>query len=276
MSNHFCPYCGAPVAGPNAHFCANCGKALSSGINNIPQMKKEAINISLEGKEQTSAGTEAVSMESEEKPVVDSHFPDIAPEGAEQQGSTPVIKEQTGLQPKLEVSGRSSSQQNKDDGFSDSSFSGMYFSFNGRLNRARYFWRLLVVAGIYIALTVGSTIIVHLDDAIGGLGFLGVPVGLAMVAAGFGVMIAVISLQIRRMQDMGWKPGVVYSYVSVSILWGLAAPFILASVLSDPFSGPSPILSFINLFFLGVNLALWFKKGDKGPNAYGPDPLEDK
>jgi len=51
MSNHFCPYCGAPIAGPNAHFCGNCGKALPAGMNDIPQMKKEADKISPEVKE---------------------------------------------------------------------------------------------------------------------------------------------------------------------------------------------------------------------------------
>ena len=50
-SQNFCPYCGAPVANPQAHFCGNCGKALPAGMNDIPQMKKDADKISPEVKE---------------------------------------------------------------------------------------------------------------------------------------------------------------------------------------------------------------------------------
>ena len=80
-SQNFCPYCGAPVANPQAHFCGNCGKALPAGMNDIPQMKKDADKISPEVKEtpaslvkeDASAATESapgIPVEPEIKPAV--------------------------------------------------------------------------------------------------------------------------------------------------------------------------------------------------------------
>ena len=234
MSNHFCPYCGAPVAGPNAHFCGNCGKALPAGMNDIPQMKKEADKISPEVKEtpaspvkeDASAATESapgIPAEPENKPAVqenaevqkkpaaeahtESHFPDIAPEGAEPQqpASNPVIKEHTGPLPKPEIPYTPAFKHNKDDGFSDPSFRGMYFSFHGRLNRKRYFWRSVAISGLVIAGIVGAVILAGIVEGLGdGMEFLMIPAIIGLVALWLGALVSGISLQIRRMQDLVW------------------------------------------------------------------------
>lgn len=249
MSNHFCPYCGAPVAGPNAHFCGNCGKALPAGMNDIPQMKKEADKISPEVKEtpaspvkeDASAATESapgIPAEPENKPAVqenaevqkkpaaeahtESHFPDIAPEGAEPQqpASNPVIKEHTGPLPKPEIPYTPAFKHNKDDGFSDPSFRGMYFSFHGRLNRKRYFWRSVAISGLALAGIVGAVILAGIVEGLGdGMEFLMIPAIIGLVVLWLGALISGVSLQIRRMQDLGWAPGVVYGYVAATIAW---------------------------------------------------------
>ena len=302
MSNHFCPYCGAPVAGLNAHFCGNCGKALPAGMNDIPQMKKEADKISPEVKgtpaspvkEDASAATESapgIPAEPENKPAVqenaevqkkpaaeahtESHFPDIAPEGAEPQqpASNPVIKEHTGPLPQPEIPYTPAFKHSKDDGFSDPSLRGMYFSFHGRLNSKRYFWRALTVWAVFLATGVGSIIAIGLFESLG-LEFLMIPIILGMVILWIGGMIAGISLQIRRMQDLGWRRGAIYGYVAAVIAWIFIEPLFSEVVKSDPDSIWSMLLLLLGLFFFIVGLVFLFKKGTEGPNTYGPDPLE--
>ena len=304
MSNHFCPYCGAPVAGPNAHFCGNCGKALPAGMNDIPQMKKEADKISPEVKEtpaspvkeDASAATESapgIPAEPENKPAVqenaevqkkpaaeahtESHFPDIAPEGAEPQqpASNPVIKEHTGPLPKPEIPYTPAFKHNKDDGFSDPSFRGMYFSFHGRLNRKRYFWRSVAISGLVIAGIVGAVILAGIVEGLGdGMEFLMIPAIIGLVALWLGALVSGISLQIRRVQDLGWAAGAVYGYVAATIAWVFIEPLLSAGAEADPFGVWGILRGAGVLFFLIVGLILWFKKGTDGPNVYGPDPLE--
>lgn len=303
-SQNFCPYCGAPIASPQAHFCGNCGKALPAGMNDIPQMKKEADKISPEVKEtpaspvkeDASAATESapgIPAEPENNPAVqenaevqkkpaseahtESHFPDIAPEGAEPQqpASNPVIKEHTGPLPQPEIPYTSAYKHNKDDGFSDPSFRGMFFSFHGRLNRKRYFWRSVTIFGLILAGIVGAVIFFGMVEAMGeGMEFLMIPVILGLSALWIGSLISGISLQIRRMQDLGWAPGAVYGYVAASIAWAFIDPLLSAGAAANPL-GIWGLLQISGcLFFLVVGLILWFKKGTEGPNAYGPDPLE--
>lgn len=304
MSNHFCPYCGAPVAGPNAHFCGNCGKALPAGMNDIPQMKKEADKISPEVKEtpaspvkeDASVATESApgipvepenklavqeNAEVQKKPAAEahteSHFPDIAPEGAEPQqpASNPVIKEHTGPLPQPEIPYTPAFKHNKDDGFSDPSFRGMYFSFHGRLNRKRYFWRSVTIFGLILAGIVGAVIFVGIVEAMGeGMEFLMIPAIIGLMALWLGAVISGVSLQIRRMQDLGWAPGAVYGYVAATIAWAFIEPLLSAGAEADPFGVWGILRGAGVLFFLIVGLILWFKKGTDGPNAYGPDPLE--
>ena len=205
----------------------------------------------------------------------ESHFPDIAPEGAEPQqpASNPVIKEHTGPLPQPEIPYTSAYKHNKDDGFSNPSLRGMYFSFHGRLNRKRYFWRALTVWAVFLATGVGSIIAIGLFESLG-LEFLMIPISLGMVILWIGGMIAGISLQIRRMQDLGWRRGAIYGYVAAVIAWIFIEPLFSEVVKSDPDSIWSMLLLLLGLFFFIVGLVFLFKKGTEGPNTYGPDPLE--
>ena len=49
--------------------------------------------------------------------------------------------------------------------------------------------------------------------------FLMIPVVLGLVVLWMGSLISGVSLQIRRMQDLGWAPGAVYGYVAATIAW---------------------------------------------------------
>ena len=302
MSNHFCPYCGAPVAGPNAHFCGNCGKALPAGMNVISPVKPEETKVSPKEIHTAAKGTKApadavkeevpatvekqeVPVKSETQPAIPStpektsSFPDIAPEGAEEQTPAPmqtpapVIKEHTGPLPQPEIPYTPAFKHSKDDGFSDPSLRGMYFSFHGRVNRKRYFWRALTVWAVFLAAGVGSIIAIGLFESLG-LEFLMIPIILGRVILWIGGMIAGISLQIRRMQDLGWRRGAIYGYVAAVIAWIFIEPLFSEVVKSDPDSIWSMLLLLLGLFLFIVGLVFLFKKGTKGPNTYGPDPLE--
>lgn len=299
MAQMHCPNCGAPIMDPNAHFCGNCGRALPAGMNPVSQMKPKENKASVEGKpdpeikatpapatpvkEAAAAAVEKpeARAEKETQPVVPtepkkvSTFPDIAPEGTESPDPAPVMKEHTGPLPQPEIPYTSAYKHNKDDGFSDPSFRGMFFSFHGRLNRKRYFWRSVTIFGLILAGIVGAVIFFGMVEAMGeGMEFLMIPVILGLAALWIGSLISGISLQIRRMQDLGWAPGAVYGYVAASIAWAFIDPLLSAGAEANPL-GIWGLLQISGcLFFLVVGLILWFKKGTEGPNAYGPDPLE--
>jgi uncharacterized membrane protein YhaH (DUF805 family) len=116
------------------------------------------------------------------------------------------------------------------------------FSMEGRYNRAKYFW-------ITLAITVLGPIVI-LGPLIA---FSGSPADpdTASVVGIFGLtgyigIFAVSAFQVvKRLHDLG-RPG--YHY------WLLVIPF-------------------YNIYF---SLVLLFKKGTKGQNEYGPDPLAGK
>jgi uncharacterized membrane protein YhaH (DUF805 family) len=112
------------------------------------------------------------------------------------------------------------------------------FSMEGRLNRAKYFWRTLVIS-------IGSNMAAFLAGILLG-GIMGknaepaaLIVGYILVLAG-GVMIAFEA--VKRLHDLD-RPGAHY--------WLLLIPF-------------------YNIY---LGLLLLFKKGTSGPNQYGDDPL---
>ena len=301
MSNHFCPYCGAPVAGPNAHFCGNCGRALPAGMNPVSQMKPKENKASVEGKpdpeiKATPAPAPATPVkeaaavekpearaEKETQPVVPtepkkvSTFPDIAPEGTESPDPAPVMKEHTGPLPQPEIPYTPAFKHNKDDGFSDPSFRGMYFSFHGRLNRKRYFWRSVVIAAICIGCMIGAGFVLGIGTAVEDMGFLVIPACLALIIVGIASMVSGVSLMIRRMQDLGWSRGVVYGYAAVSIIWNILNFLLDQDVVEGTDWGMTAgfFVLFSGLFFAVINVIIVCKKGTTGPNQYGPDPLDE-
>lgn len=123
-------------------------------------------------------------------------------------------------------------------------FFEMYLSFNGRLNRSRYFLYGLTV-GIIIALAYVISIIVMVDPpTVGTYITLVIYISILIICS-----ISGTSLSIRRLHDLdktGWL------------------------VLIELFS-LIPVLRIISAIF---SLYLLFAPGTKGPNQYGNDPLD--
>ena len=122
-----------------------------------------------------------------------------------------------------------------------------FLAFTGRLNRMRYFKRILGLCGLDVLFILLP--IIMLGASLNGDSILGVIMSLGtMFAAYCGMGIAFlfiggISLNMRRIHDLG-----------MAEYW--------ITLLSLPF---------VNLFF---SLYLLFAKGTDGDNQYGPDPLK--
>lgn len=122
-----------------------------------------------------------------------------------------------------------------------------FLAFTGRLNRMRYFKRLLGLCGLAILFILIPVIM--LGASLNGDSILGIIMSLGtMFAAYCGMGIAFlfiggISLNMRRIHDLG-----------MAEYW--------ITLLSLPL---------VNLFF---SLYLLFAKGTDGDNQYGPDPLQ--
>lgn len=127
----------------------------------------------------------------------------------------------------------------KTEGFIENqqSLKELFFTYEGRLNRKRYFLRGLVIG------LVGAVLIYLMTVA-------AVSTENVLVAFADFVIYAIIAvssfmLSIRRLHDMG-KPG-----------WWVLILFV-------------PVVGVI------LSLVMLFKKGTEGPNEYGPDPLAGK
>ena len=118
-----------------------------------------------------------------------------------------------------------------------------FFRQDGRLNRLRYFKRMLVVGIVssLLNILIGSTL---------------------------GTLITLYPqycLVLRRLHDLGKDN----TLALVTIGMGIFTAFI-------PFMDSEsilPLLMILGLIGLVIGLYLLFKKGDEGPNQYGPDPL---
>jgi uncharacterized membrane protein YhaH (DUF805 family) len=134
-----------------------------------------------------------------------------------------------------------------------------YADFTGRARRKEYwlFVLLCVVAGMVAGFIDG---ILGLSGLIGGLyGLFGFVVGLAL-------LVPSVAVAVRRLHDTsrsGWwlLIGIVPYLASVLIL--LSGNIVLAGMLSMVALGAGLVL-----------LVFMILEGTKGPNSYGPDPLE--
>lgn len=135
----------------------------------------------------------------------------------------------------------------------------LLFSFDGRINRAK--WWLAVL--IYVIAAIVVTIIASIVTAI-------VPiVGIVLfVIYGIVALISGIAVGVKRLHDRG-KSG----------LW-LLVFYLVPGALSGigMFSGSEAIYMLLSL--IGTGISIWMLvelgclRGTVGPNEYGPDPLE--
>ena len=134
-----------------------------------------------------------------------------------------------------------------------------YAEFSGRSRRKEYwmFVLLMVVLGFVAGVIEGA---LGLTGMVGGLyGPLSLLIGLVLLVPG-------IAVGVRRLHDTnrsGWWlliPGIPYLLTAVLFASG---NLVLAGILS--------IVALIGAIIL---LVLFVLEGTKGPNKYGPDPLE--
>ena len=108
------------------------------------------------------------------------------------------------------------------------------FSFQGRANRAWFFWHSVLDD---FAVLTAAILLVVLGIAAGPL--VALPMVGVMVAAGW----AATAIAVKRLHDLG-RPG-----------WHILG-------------------TMVPIYNIWLGCELLFRKGDVGPNEYGPDPLE--
>jgi uncharacterized membrane protein YhaH (DUF805 family) len=137
-------------------------------------------------------------------------------------------------------------------------FVNLLFSYEGRINRAK-FW-LAVLAYVVISIVLGILLIVpYLGWLLAGVGYI------AMIVSG-------IFVGIKRLHDRN-KPGwwLVIFYVVPSILSGIGA------YMTFDAGEQTPVAMLLSLVSLAISLWAFVElgclRGTVGPNQYGPDPI---
>ena len=149
---------------------------------------------------------------------------------------------------------------------------GLLFSYQGRINRAKYWTAVLIYLAISIVIAavgfimLGNSILELADDAADD----GVIVGLLSKGIGFFLLVLVIYIPlvvssvfvgIKRLHDRD-KSG-----------WWLLVFYLLPTVLNE-LSGISSLLAFVSVAItIWAIVELGCLRGTQGPNKYGPDPL---
>lgn len=138
---------------------------------------------------------------------------------------------------------------------------GLLFSYDGRINRGK-FW-LAVLAYVIISIILGFLLIIpFLGWLLAGIGYI------AMIVSG-------VFVAIKRLHDRD-KPGwwVAVFYVVPMILSGVGGYMSYQAILADETSSAGTLLSLISLAIsLWAFVELGCLRGTVGPNQYGPDPI---
>jgi uncharacterized membrane protein YhaH (DUF805 family) len=143
----------------------------------------------------------------------------------------------------------------------------LLFSFEGRINRAKYWLAVLIyfVAAIVLALLGFMA-----DQIIGGVGLLYGIVGTVVYVA---LLVSGIAVGIKRLHDRaksGWWLLAFYVLPTLIMLIGTLLSWGVGSmVISGLFSLIALAISIWAFVELGC------LRGTVGPNRYGPDPLTD-
>ena len=141
-----------------------------------------------------------------------------------------------------------------------------YFKFDGRSRRSEYWWFILLT---------------HILSIIGNIPIIGWIIG---IIGGLAVIIPGISITTRRLHDIGrsgwWQ--LVYWVVTIVVWIVLISAFVAGfAVLENErhwFAGLLFLLSTAASIGAIALIAVWViwlvRKGDLGPNKYGPDPRQ--
>ena len=150
-----------------------------------------------------------------------------------------------------------------------------YATFSGRSTRAESWWWAL-----FTYLT--SIILVVVDTATGTIGMFG-DSGLLGQLFEVAILVPTLALGARRLHDInrtGWWLFLVLGFFPMAAIGGgilLVSFFLLDNLLILTVLGFTMVIGFGILGIIGIIvLIVWaIKRGDKGPNKYGPDPRQD-
>jgi len=160
-----------------------------------------------------------------------------------------------------------------------------FFSFQGRINRAKLWLFIPIMIGIYIvyfilfSILFGSSLVAMLKGGATGLAAGGASIGAGMLLTcllSIAIIGASIALTVKRLHDR--DKGAVW----LLVFWLL--PFILniAAVINrlaamSAGEEASPVLGVLSLISFAISIwafvELYCLRGTVGDNRYGPDPL---
>lgn len=150
---------------------------------------------------------------------------------------------------------------------------GIYENFlrrDGRLNRLRYFKRIVLI-GI-IDIIIGAVIGAVASDDFGQLSTMGDILN-KIVAIIF--LIPQFCLMVRRLQDMNKGNTLAYLNVILGVVSLFLLEHMVASISSgEPLMVESTIAGVCLIAQVVISLYMLFCPGTKGDNDYGSDPLE--
>lgn len=120
---------------------------------------------------------------------------------------------------------------------------------NGRINRSEYFIRTFLLAITFSVSFIGASTLYAM----------GMPIP-AVVVGAFALWVywRIIMAYVKRLHDLGWNGWL--SVLVVACQFNFLVKSEVLIILSD-------------LFVIILSLFLLFRRGNKGPNKYGKDPL---
>ena len=139
-----------------------------------------------------------------------------------------------------------------------------FFSYQGRLNRKPFIMRLL---GVIVVSTIVAMIFYTLFYSL--LGSKQVADGAAIVISIIEV-IAIYTLVVRRLHDLGMGQPLAVIYLVIAIL----QPFFFRLIAELPEDSMEvQVVQGLNLFTMLLIVCLMMIRGKRGANQYGEDPL---
>ena len=142
----------------------------------------------------------------------------------------------------------------------DKTVEEMFLNQSGRLNRLRYFKRVMAIFLVSLVAMLPVTII--FGDDFGNLSSFG---NILVTLINLAILIPFYCLDVRRLHDMDKDE----TLAKVSLAIGISVAII---PVDDIFSVPTPLMI---VYLIGTVLGLYmlFSPGTKGENQYGADPL---
>ena len=136
-----------------------------------------------------------------------------------------------------------------------------FFRRDGRLNRWRYFKRVMVIGVVMMIITM----VIFLKD-MNALGLLSPTGDIVFKAVTLAMIVPIFCLMVRRLHDIGHDEKLAYLYVAISVS---------SAILIDNTTPTGLLIPQLALGLAGSVISLYclFRPGTRGYNKYGADPL---